>query len=63
MALLHFCGCAIFIPRFVQKLKCDFKRGRAAVPLKQIDLQQFAHLDISECRKRFNILYISPLPL
>jgi ubiquinone biosynthesis protein Coq4 len=58
MAMAYMFICVPFVPEILPLLRKDFKRGRATHPLKNIDLQAYAKMDLEACRKQFNV---SPL--
>ena len=47
--------CSILVPEILPNLKSDFKRGRRAKPMKNIDLGQFLSIDVVQLRHQLNI--------
>lgn len=47
--------CLMIVPEYLPRLKRDYWRGKLSIRLKQVDLRNFLHKDLNECRTALKI--------
>lgn len=56
MSIAYLMVCVVVVPEIIPTLRKDFKRGRKAKRLREINLEKYLKNDLNECQKLWNLL-------